>query len=80
MAKIYRENILNYPKTFWERYIEIQDHERVIAMIKKGEERIEKKVRMKAALSKKVAQYKNPEIQLRVPYSQGQISVFLFER
>jgi hypothetical protein len=37
-------------------------------MIKKGEERIEKRIRMKQALTTKVGNYKNPEIQLRVPY------------
>ena len=38
-------------------------------MIEKGEERIEKKVRMKKALATKVAQYVKPEIQLKISTS-----------
>lgn len=63
------DDVYAYHQTFWERHCEIQDHERVIGMIKKGEERIEKRIRMKQALTTKVSQYKNPDIQLRVPYS-----------
>ena len=40
----------------------------MLAQIAKGEERIAKKIRMKQALAQKVAQYKVPDIQLRVPY------------
>lgn len=60
--------VTEYHTIFWDRYEEIQDHERLIAIISKGEERIEKKIRMKKALAQKVASYKFPEIQLRIPY------------
>ena len=42
------------------------DYERIINVITKGEERIEKKVRMKKALAQKVSNYQKPEIQLKI--------------
>ena len=53
-------------QVFWERYKELTDYERIINVITKGEERIEKKVRMKKALAQKVSNYQKPEIQLKI--------------
>jgi len=60
------EEITEYHAVFWERYKELTDYERIINVITKGEERIEKKVRMKKALAQKVSNYQKPEIQLKI--------------
>ena len=52
-------------QVFWERHKEITDWQRIISMIERGEERIERKIRMKKALAKKVNAYVKPEIQLK---------------
>ena len=53
-------------QVFWERYKELTDWQKWIAVIERGEERIEKKIRIKQALAQKVAQYQKPEIQLKM--------------
>jgi len=60
------QEISEYHAVFWERYKELTDWERIINVITKGEERIEKKVRMKKALAQKVSNYQKPEIQLKI--------------
>ena len=61
---------------FWERYKELTDWQKWISVIERGEERIEKKIRIKQALAQKVAQYQKPEIQLKMApgYSKSTIS------
>jgi len=61
--------IKEYHDVFWVRYKELTDWERIINVITKGEERIEKKVRMKKALAQKVSNYQKPEIQLKISAS-----------
>lgn len=63
-----------YYQVFWERYKELTDYERIINVITKGEERIEKKVRMKKALAQKVSNYQKPEIQLKISPSFSKFS------
>ena len=73
------ENILSMIiiyQVFWERYKELTDYERIINVITKGEERIEKKVRMKKALAQKVSNYQKPEIQLKISPSFSKFSKY----
>ena len=65
-----------YYQVFWERYKELTDYERIINVITKGEERIEKKVRMKKALAQKVSNYQKPEIQLKISPSFSKFSKY----
>ncbi|KAJ1360958.1 chromatin-remodeling ATPase isw1 [Parelaphostrongylus tenuis] len=57
-----------YAKTFWERFEELQDHEKILAQIEKGEARIQRRQSVKRALDAKIAKYKAPFHQLRIAY------------
>lgn len=59
---------------FWERYKELTDWQKWISVIERGEERIEKKIRIKKALAQKVAQYQKPEIQLKMAPGYSKLS------
>ena len=41
-------------QVFWERYSELQDSERIMAQIEKGEARIQRRISIKKALDSKV--------------------------
>ncbi|CAI2347756.1 unnamed protein product [Caenorhabditis sp. 36 PRJEB53466] len=62
------EEIRAYAKVFWERYEELQDAEKVISQIEKGEARIQRKHAVAKALDAKIAKYKAPFQQLRISY------------
>lgn len=62
------EEVVDYSKVFWERYGELQDSERIMAQIEKGEARIQRRALIKKALDAKIARYKAPFHQLRIAY------------
>merc|ERR1712183_794839 len=62
------EEVIEYAKTFWERCGELQDSERIMAQIEKGEARIQRRALIKKALDAKIARYKAPFHQLRIAY------------
>jgi len=62
------EEVVDYSKVFWERYGELQDSERLMAQIEKGEARIQRRALIKKALDSKIARYKAPFHQLRIAY------------
>jgi len=62
------EEVVEYSKAFWERCGELQDSERIMAQIEKGEARIQRRALIKKALDAKVARYKAPFHQLRIAY------------
>merc|ERR1712113_767197 len=62
------EEVIEYSKTFWERCGELQDCERIMAQIEKGEARIQRRALIKKALDAKIARYKAPFHQLRIAY------------
>ncbi|CAL2037227.1 unnamed protein product [Caenorhabditis brenneri] len=62
------EEIQAYAKVFWERIDELQDSEKLISQIEKGEQRIQRKHAVKKALDAKIAKYKAPFQQLRISY------------
>jgi len=62
------EEVVEYSKVFWDRYGELQDSERLMAQIEKGEARIQRRALIKKALDAKIARYKAPFHQLRIAY------------
>merc|ERR1711992_206339 len=62
------EEVIEYSKAFWERCSELQDSERIMAQIEKGEARIQRRALIKKALDAKIARYKAPFHQLRIAY------------
>merc|ERR1712223_2267893 len=54
------EEVIDYSKAFWERCGELQDSERIMAQIEKGEARIQRRALIKKALDAKIARYKAP--------------------
>merc|ERR1712080_795116 len=52
------EEVIEYSKAFWERCGELQDSERIMAQIEKGEARIQRRALIKKALDAKIARYK----------------------
>merc|ERR1712170_146861 len=62
------EEVKDYAKVFWERCNELQDCDRIMASIEKGESRIQRRALIKKALDAKIARYKAPFHQLRIAY------------
>ncbi|CAD6185953.1 unnamed protein product [Caenorhabditis auriculariae] len=57
-----------YAKVFWQRFDELQDGEKILAQIEKGEARIQRRQSVKKALDAKIAKYRAPFHQLRIAY------------
>jgi hypothetical protein len=53
---------------FWELYSELQDTDRLIAQIEKGESKIQRRISIKKALDTKMTRYKAPFFQLKIQY------------
>merc|ERR1712119_116775 len=62
------EEVIEYSKVFWERSNELQDCDRIMAQIEKGEARIQRRGLIKKSLDAKIARYKAPFHQLRIAY------------
>ncbi|KAK4810177.1 hypothetical protein QYF61_010950, partial [Mycteria americana] len=62
------EEVIEYSAVFWERCNELQDIERIMAQIERGEARIQRRISIKKALDAKIARYKAPFHQLRIQY------------
>ncbi|XP_078494335.1 SWI/SNF protein [Ciona intestinalis] len=60
--------VIEYSAVFWERCNELQDIERIMAQIERGEARIQRKISIKKALDAKIARYRAPFHQLRIQY------------
>ena len=63
-----RDEVAEYAKIFWERYTDVADHEKIIANIERGEQRIQRRHAVRQALDDKIAKYKAPFHQLRIQY------------
>ena len=48
-----------YAAVFWDRRDELEDHDRIMALIEKGEQKIQRKKDIKNALDTKVKLYNN---------------------
>ncbi|TRY89466.1 hypothetical protein DNTS_022271, partial [Danionella cerebrum] len=62
------EEVMEYSAVFWERCNELQDIEKIMAQIERGEARIQRRIGIKKALDAKIARYKAPFHQLRIQY------------
>jgi SWI/SNF-related matrix-associated actin-dependent regulator of chromatin subfamily A member 5 len=49
--------VIEYSKVFWERYNELQDIDRILAQIEKGESKIQRRISIKKALDSKMTRY-----------------------
>jgi hypothetical protein len=55
-----QDEVLEYSKVFWERCHELQDVDRIMAQIEKGETKIQRRALIRKALDAKVARYRAP--------------------
>jgi len=62
------EEVHEYSQVFWERCHELQDIERIMAQIERGEARIQRRASIKKALDAEMARYRAPFHQLRIAY------------
>ncbi|XP_015693069.1 probable chromatin-remodeling complex ATPase chain [Oryza brachyantha] len=65
------EEVQRYAKVFQERYKELNDFDRIIKNIEKGEARIYRKDEIMKAVGKKLDRYKNPWLELKIQYGQN---------
>jgi len=62
------EEVVEYSQVFWDRCQELQDVEKIMAQIEKGEARIQRRAGIKRALDAKMSRYRAPFHQLRIAY------------
>ncbi|XP_030508642.2 ISWI chromatin-remodeling complex ATPase CHR11 [Cannabis sativa] len=60
-----------YAKVFKDRYKELNDYDRIIKNIERGEARISRKDEIMKAIGKKLDRYKNPWLELKIQYGQN---------
>ncbi|KAG2300184.1 hypothetical protein Bca52824_036656 [Brassica carinata] len=65
------EEVERYAQVFKERYKELNDYDRIIKNIEKGEGRISRKDEIMKAIGKKLDRYKNPWLELKIQYGQN---------
>ncbi|KAI5082083.1 hypothetical protein GOP47_0001826 [Adiantum capillus-veneris] len=65
------EEVERYAKVFKERYKELNDYDRIIKNIERGEARISRKDEIMRAIGKKLDRYKNPWLDLKIQYGQN---------
>ncbi|KAL5995983.1 hypothetical protein ACLOJK_026056 [Asimina triloba] len=65
------EEVERYAKVFRERYKELNDFDRIIKNIERGEARISRKDEIMKAIGKKLDRYKNPWLELKIQYGQN---------
>merc|ERR1712203_120744 len=62
------EEVKEYSTIFWERSQELQDIDRIMTQIEKGEAKIQRRALIGKALDAKIVQYRAPFHQLRLTY------------
>jgi len=70
------DEVKQYHKTFWTRYKEIADYDRIIKKIEAGEDKIHRRQEIERILKTKVAQSKDPFNQLKLNYGQNKGKAF----
>ncbi|ESQ41864.1 hypothetical protein EUTSA_v10012527mg [Eutrema salsugineum] len=65
------EEVEQYAQVFKERYKELNDYDRIIKNIEKGEGRITRKDEIMKAIGKKLDRYRNPWLELKIQYGQN---------
>ncbi|KAI9306125.1 SNF2 family N-terminal domain-containing protein [Cunninghamella echinulata] len=64
------EEVEQYSKVFWERYEELNDYEKHITKIEKGESELDKQNEIQSQLTEKIAPLRIPLQQLKIQYTQ----------
>ncbi|KAF6038467.1 hypothetical protein EB796_003227 [Bugula neritina] len=59
---------MQYANVFWDRCNELQDIDKIMTQIEKGEQKIQRRISIKKALDCKMTRYKAPFHQLRISY------------
>jgi SWI/SNF-related matrix-associated actin-dependent regulator of chromatin subfamily A member 5 len=62
------DEVVEYSKLFWERCSELQDIDRILVQIEKGEAKIQRRALIRKGLDAKIARYRAPFHQLRIAY------------
>merc|ERR1711971_651522 len=62
------DEVRDYSAIFWERCQELQDIDRIMGQIEKGEAKIQRRALIRKALDAKIARYRAPFHQLRIAY------------
>ncbi|KAG6508577.1 hypothetical protein ZIOFF_033951 [Zingiber officinale] len=65
------EEVERYVTVFRQRYKELNDYDRIIKNIERGEARISRKEEIMRAIGKKLDRYKNPWLELKIQYGQN---------
>ncbi|XP_022760501.1 ISWI chromatin-remodeling complex ATPase CHR11-like isoform X2 [Durio zibethinus] len=65
------EEVERYAKVFKTRYKELNDYDRIIKNIERGEARISRKDEIMKAIGKKLDRYKNPWLEMKIQYGQN---------
>ncbi|XP_047958765.1 ISWI chromatin-remodeling complex ATPase CHR11-like isoform X1 [Salvia hispanica] len=65
------EEVERYATVFKERYKELNEYDRIIKNIERGEARISRKTEIMKAIRKKLDRYKNPWQELKIHYGQN---------
>ncbi|EDV20568.1 uncharacterized protein TRIADDRAFT_60972 [Trichoplax adhaerens] len=62
------DEVVEYAKIFWERCNELQDIDKILAQIERGEGKIQRRISIRKALDWKITRYRTPFHQLRIAY------------
>lgn len=73
------EEVRGYAKVFWERVHELDESDKIIKTIERGEQRIQRNQDIMQAVARKVARYKNPLNELRIQYGPNKGKAFTEE-
>ena len=65
------EQVDEYANIFWDRKEELTDHDKIIAIIERGESKIQRRKDIKDALDVKMTRYRAPFYQLKINYYSG---------
>ncbi|XP_047319359.1 ISWI chromatin-remodeling complex ATPase CHR11-like [Impatiens glandulifera] len=65
------EEVERYAQVFNQRYSELNDYDKIIKAIERGEARLTRKDEIMKALGKKMNRYKNPWLELKIQYGQN---------
>ncbi len=74
-----KNEIKSYHETFWKRYKELQDWEKIIERVEKGEQKIVRRDQITGILERKVKKSKNPWQTLTFDYGQTKGKMFTEE-
>ncbi|KAJ0976197.1 hypothetical protein J5N97_018162 [Dioscorea zingiberensis] len=70
------EEVERYANVFNKRYKELNDYDRIIKNIERGEARISRKDEIMQAIGKKMARYKDPWSDLKIQYGQNKGNMY----